>query len=398
MIKGSEPIAANELGIPAEIWLNIASYFSAIDLNRFIRTTKLFQDIGTDHTVTRPIVTTLYHRLRKLDITLPEKLMTADPINEYLAARRKVSQSQQEEIFELTRHHPTIALPHMNMVKSKLGTMTKLERLEALDLILDQINIEIITPCMDHNGTKLDIAKLGITRLPQRLYKDPANQNYFNNLSEIDCSNNHIKVLILDDLPALSTVDCPHNGMSALVLGNLPCLIDLDCSHNHLQGSLDLRHYSHFFALGCNHNKLTAVYLSKILELEYFNCSHNQLRELHIDGNAISYIDCTYNLLHSLQIDHINELSNDEHSPCLIHDNYLEKIPENLATKFGEPWSQQQLGRQHKPVITVPKDSPVELPDPRPDVIIFSLPATSQKRPDDDDPQQSPSKAHRRNP
>lgn len=199
MINGSKPVKTIKLGAPVEIWVKIASYFSAIDLNRFVRSTKLFQNAGTDHTVTKPVVITLYNRLRQLDISLPDKFITEDLINEYLAALHLVGKKQEKELNYLRKHHPIVVAKHMNI--PVLAKMSLLNRLEAIHQALNQINIDIITPSIDHQTKVLNLEQIYITRIPQQLLTDPNHSAYFNQLEELNCNKNYIKVLALSGLP-----------------------------------------------------------------------------------------------------------------------------------------------------------------------------------------------------
>lgn len=339
MIKGSSKVEAKDLGAPDEIWVRIAAFLSAIDLNRFVRSAKLFKEIGTDHTVTKPVVTTLYNRLRQLDISLPDKLITEDLINEYLATLHLVGKKQEKELNYLRKHHPIVVAKHMNI--PELAKMSLLNRLEAIHQALNQINIDIITPSIDHQTKVLNLEKIHITRIPQQLFTDPNHSAFFNQLEELNCNENYIKVLALSGLPSLRILDCENNTLETLKLGELPALADLDCIDNRLRGVLDLTRFKRMYALRCHNNKLSTINVIGLHLLEHLDCSLNHLTKLEIDSPVLKDLKCNDNRLTLLSIKHIAMLQNTEDSCVHISDNHLKEIPQNLIDKFGAEFAEE---------------------------------------------------------
>lgn len=340
MIKGSQ-VTASELGLADEIWVKIAGYFPAIDLNRFVRSAKLFKEVGTDHTVAKPIVMNLYNRLREIDISLPVKFITEDPINEYLAALALLRKRQDKELAYLREHHPQIVAQRMN--NPALATMTPLNRLEATSQIIDQINIDIITPSIDHQSNELNIEGIHITRIPPRLFSMPQYLNYFNALEELNCGENYIKILVLDNLPSLRVLECYRNKLHTLLLGNLPSIEDIDCNDNHLRGVLDLSRFQTMWNFTCHNNNLSNVIVLGLHQLQRLDCSNNFLTNLEIDSPVLEMLRCNSNRLNSLIIKHINMPDDGDFD---IRSNNLSKIPQNLIDHYGLEWAEEAQNDQ----------------------------------------------------
>ncbi len=96
----------------------------------------------------------------------------------------------------------------------------------------------------------------------------------FNNLSELDVSNN----------PKLEYLFCGKNNLAELSISNNFNLDQLICDSNNLV-ELDLSNNGKLKSLFCRNNKLKSLNLSNNIGLEELNCSANNLTEIDISKN-----------------------------------------------------------------------------------------------------------------
>lgn len=168
--------------------------------------------------------------------------------------------------------------------------------------------------------TKMDLRKCGIEQLN--------GLEYFRNLESLNCSENDLTALELDDFPALTSLTCNenplldtldlsgapalehlycfHSALSELDLQDVPALTylawggsplqELDLSGNpelqvlHVLGgdltSADLSHNPKLDTLLWNHTRIETLDLSQQTELTYLNCTDNQLSALDLSSNS----------------------------------------------------------------------------------------------------------------
>lgn len=168
--------------------------------------------------------------------------------------------------------------------------------------------------------TRMDLRKCGIQHLD--------GLEYFRNLEILNCSENNLVSLELDDFPALTSLTCNenpsletldlsgapalehlycfHSALSQLDLQDVPALTyfawggsplqELDLSGNpelqvlHVLGgdltSADLSHNPKLDTLLWNHTRIDSLDLSHQTELTYLNCTDNQLTALDLSSNS----------------------------------------------------------------------------------------------------------------
>jgi hypothetical protein len=99
----------------------------------------------------------------------------------------------------------------------------------------------------------------------------------------------------IEDFSLLQTLDCSNNSISNLVLDNNTQLTSLHCSSNNL-ANLDVSNNTQLSNLQCEANILTDLTVnSSIVSLDCFN---NQLNSLDFSNNPnISFLNCSYNNL-----------------------------------------------------------------------------------------------------
>lgn len=167
--------------------------------------------------------------------------------------------------------------------------------------------------------TSMDLRKQGIRQLD--------GLEYFRNLEYLNCSENDLTALVLEDLPALTSLTCNENAsLETLDLSGAPALEQLYCFHSalteldlqdvpaltylvwggsplqeldlsnspelqvlHVLGgdltSADLSHNPKLDMLLWNHTRIETLDLSNQTELTYLNCTDNQLTSLDLSGN-----------------------------------------------------------------------------------------------------------------
>jgi len=125
------------------------------------------------------------------------------------------------------------------------------------------------------------------------------------NMQYLTCNNNAIDSLILTNgllVPILYELQCKNNNLTTLNLNNLSSLNDLECDNNMIT-SLDL-------STNTNINDVSATY-NNLINIDLSNCSNLEI--LRLDFNDFSNIDvsnCT-NLLWLIMNDNINLINLD---------------------------------------------------------------------------------------
>ena len=119
----------------------------------------------------------------------------------------------------------------------------------------------------------------------------------FVSLEVLDCHNNLLQSMNLNENKALTFLDCSDNKLTSLTPAQLSELTYLDCSRNliaeiNLSGNKNLKEFY------CQENKLTNINFKDNLELIALNCADNQFEVLNITFNwKIEQLDFSSNLL-----------------------------------------------------------------------------------------------------
>ena len=125
----------------------------------------------------------------------------------------------------------------------------------------------------------------------------------FTNVNVLQCPNNQLTALNLNNLPNLKSIDAGYNSnlstlnltnisldtlkvnsgnLTNLDLSNLTSLKHLDCSYNHLT-SLNLTGMTNLKSLNCSYDFLgAAISLAGLINLEELDCSNNNLFSLNV--------------------------------------------------------------------------------------------------------------------
>lgn len=150
--------------------------------------------------------------------------------------------------------------------------------------------------------TSLDVSNKGIT--------DLTGINSFIDLQTLNCSQNQIVTLEINNLYALTTLNCNNNLLTTLLLNSLPEFQSLDCSENPLT-SLDLTNVPSLISLDCSYCQLNTLSVTNLIHLTILKCNNNQLTSLGISTlSALLTLECQNNQLGSLQAENLTFLSN----------------------------------------------------------------------------------------
>ena len=126
------------------------------------------------------------------------------------------------------------------------------------------------------------------------------------NNSELDilhCENNSIEKLNLSGNKKLTYLCCDSNKLAALDVQSNTELTDLHFSNNDLI-QIDVTQNKGLTNLSCSNNKLTDINLNNNTELQFLYCDHNQLSNLDVSANVkLTNLYCYNNQLQQLNVD-----------------------------------------------------------------------------------------------
>ncbi|WP_251620739.1 leucine-rich repeat domain-containing protein [Odoribacter lunatus] len=125
---------------------------------------------------------------------------------------------------------------------------------------------------------------------------------YFESLTNLDCSCNQLASLNVSGCTALTRLVCDNNQLTSLNLNRCTALTTVWCTDNQLT-SLDVSKNTALTNLGCSLNQLTSLDVSECTALTGLSCSVNQLTSLDVSKNtALTYLNCNDNQLTSLDV------------------------------------------------------------------------------------------------
>ena len=133
---------------------------------------------------------------------------------------------------------------------------------------------------------------------------------YFTNLTSLDCSDNWLTALPVENLTNLTNLYCYYNLLTALPVEKLTNLAVLDCSENRLT-ELDMENLTELTVLNCSYNQLTELPVGNLTELTELSCYNNQLTALSVGSlTNLAVLDCSENRLTELDITSVTSLNN----------------------------------------------------------------------------------------
>ena len=121
------------------------------------------------------------------------------------------------------------------------------------------------------------------------------------NMNHLSVSDNRLVSLNLSKNTALATLDCSNNSLKELNISNNRMLISLHCGGNAIAG-LNLRYNTALTALDCSSNLITLLDLDACTELASLNCSGNALRSLLLSNTEIQTLDCSGNSIYNVDV------------------------------------------------------------------------------------------------
>ena len=125
---------------------------------------------------------------------------------------------------------------------------------------------------------------------------------YFENLKQLNCSNNYLTELDVSKNTALTKLDCSWNKLTSLDVSKNTALEDLNCWSNRLT-SLDVSKNTALTSLDCADNQLTELDACKNTALTELDCCGNQLTVLDVGKNpALATLWCYSNQLTVLDV------------------------------------------------------------------------------------------------
>ncbi|MBS0289891.1 MAG: hypothetical protein JSS07_07660 [Proteobacteria bacterium] len=223
---------------------------------------------------------------------------------------------------------------HNNIEKNKI----QLGLIEEIHETLDRLNIALIKTRVNLNNTQLNLSNLGITRIPESLFKLPEYQTYLKNLETMHLYNNLLQTLPeeIGRCKSLKDLLCFNNQIQTLPesLGLCQALERLWCQQNSLQtlpNSLSNCQKLHTLGLSKNQFQVLPEFLTKCQSLQDLGLDFNYLQSLpEFLGNlpALKTLACSTNALQSLP----RSLGNSKTLTLLaIGNNRLRSLPESLG-------------------------------------------------------------------
>ncbi|MEA5260493.1 hypothetical protein VB264_22035 [Arcicella aquatica] len=222
---------------------------------------------------------------------------------------------------------PTVAIPDKNFEKA------------------------LIDAKMDNDGILNGQMSLEDALLIEKLYledkniKDFTGIEAFANMVLLECSNNPIEKLNVQNNPKLIELNCHSSRLTKLDVSKNIALETLDVSNNNLIAGIDVSKNVKLITLVCINDGLTQIDISTNLNLELFGCSYNaiktldlraykklkvilaidcQLETLNTSGlTMLQHIDCIFNKLTTLdissstQIAHLDATQNQRMNICV---------------------------------------------------------------------------------
>ena len=128
-------------------------------------------------------------------------------------------------------------------------------------------------------------------------------------LEYIDCNNNNISTLSVNENKNLKELFCANNRLAGLYVNKSQALEVIDCENNVLE-YVDISNLSNLKTLICSKNRMKLLNTEQNTALNYLDCSNNSLNILNFhNNNKIEYLDCSGNNLTELNLSENSSLS-----------------------------------------------------------------------------------------
>ena len=130
---------------------------------------------------------------------------------------------------------------------------------------------------------------------------DTLNLNNSQYLKHIICASNSIEVLIIDSLFSLNKLQCNSNNITNLSLLGNPSLTEIGCWDNQIV-NLNLSNNIYLGYLFCGENNITSLNLS-MLNLYELRCQNNAISTINLDNNySLEWLTCYNNNLQNINL------------------------------------------------------------------------------------------------
>lgn len=131
-----------------------------------------------------------------------------------------------------------------------------------------------------------------------------------NQLTDLDCSNNPLSTLLLEKTKNIERLDCSHLNLSSVPVSNIIALQYLDISYNNLTSFSIIGNSVNLTTLNCSNNKITNLWLDDHPKLASFDCSDNEIRNLSTGTlTALETLYCHKNKLTTLDLSPLSTLT-----------------------------------------------------------------------------------------
>ena len=153
-----------------------------------------------------------------------------------------------------------------------------------INMVGDQVDWEVtdgIVLLTEKN--KQAIAKVTSLKIDGKSLTDISGIEYFTNLTSLDCSDNRLTELPVENLTNLTSLDCSGNLLTELSVENLPQLKELICGGSQLT-ALSVANLPQLIALHCHRNQIQSLSVEGLSNLQTLACYENQLTELDISS------------------------------------------------------------------------------------------------------------------
>lgn len=169
---------------------------------------------------------------------------------------------------------------------------------------------------------------------------DMSGIEHFTNLLVLDCSNNAITTLDLNDNLQLIRLACNNNMLFTLDIVNCTELRMLDCNSNAIP-DLQLGMNNLLEYVACSNNQLNVLDLNDNTQLRILDCSSNQINYLDLSQNvSLTALNCANNQLSILNVANNNN-GNISSAAFDAKNNNLQCIEVDDPAQASQNWNTQ---------------------------------------------------------
>jgi len=155
---------------------------------------------------------------------------------------------------------------------------------------------------LDGGVITVDIASVQQLNISNSNISDLTGIEDFMSLKSLNCMNNDLTSLPINQNVNLESLNCFGNYLNSLDMSQIPLLMSLNCGNNILL-SLDVTANSNLEELYCSNNNLYSLDVSANYNLEILHCNNNVITNLNLSNNTLLIdLQCEENLLLDLDV------------------------------------------------------------------------------------------------